>query len=656
MLKYCSTLLCIFYVLSTASQGQIVYREDFQSQRIPHDYILINADGQTVSAGLMQGSTEAWDVGRHPGIDPNNWFAMTSSKYGNRVQANDWMILPSIRIPEGAVLRWLARSSAIDPSSWESYEVLLSTGDRSDTSTFTPMFYEAVPYFDANTQNPWFAREVDLSTYAGEDVAVAFRGRGIEGFLLFIDDIEIRVLSTRDAELVTAFHQAYTLKNHEVLSVRIANSGSETISSLRLRYSIHETGQDEIQDLSGLNLEPGQYLDHEFIVPLALPNPGRFNILCHILNVNDQQDMNAVNDSIRTRIIVLERAAEKAVLFEKYTGTWCGHCPKGDVALKNLTWPGESLIKVAVHNSDVMAFAEADSITGKFAAGYPSASFDHVRFPGRVRPGIVYTEGWQGFLDSRLAAVVPVELNVAAWHNALRNELHVDVESVFLGAADGPFVLNVYVIEDSVYRGSAWNQRNYANTDPQWPDLFGLGDPISPFYHRNVVMRMLGGPWGEYLTSDVEVESEHRAARTFRVALDEEWNKDRLSVVAYIAVDRGDRFQREILNTVTTPVLFPTFVEATSVLPSTHGINKIFPNPASGGNTTVCFSLAERGSVRLDIHDLLGRRVQSLALGAWPAGEGRVTLRDLPRPSGKYLVRLFVDGIAYGSRLFIVHR
>jgi hypothetical protein len=644
----------IFMLLCTQTLwGQVVYHEDFQSQSIPPGYILINADGQTVSAGLMQGSKEAWMIGRHPGIDPNNFFAMTSSKYGNRIQADDWMILPSIAIPAGAVLRWKARSSAIDPNAWERYEVLLSVGDRTDTTSFLPVFHETVPYFDQATQNPWFDREIDLSAHAGENVAVAFRGRGVEGFLLFIDDIEIRVLTSNDAAVTQLQLPAYTLNASEPVTAIVKNVGSQEINSLRLQYQLHETTQTEIEDIAGLTLKPGQSTAFVFPVPAGLPAPGRYNIECSILQVNGAADTNPVNDTVRTRVIVVEEAAPKRVLFEKYTGTWCGHCPKGDVVLKSLTVADGVLIKVAVHNSDPMAYANADSITGNFAAGYPSASFDHVRFPGRTRPGIVYLDGWQDYLDVRVDAIVPLRVDAVAAMTADASELCVDIDVSFLGAADGPLLVNAYVIEDSVYRGRTYDQRNYANNDAQWPDLFGLGDPITPFYHRNVVVNMMEGPWGTPLTSDLELQRGERIVKRLCTAVAPEWTTERLSVAAYVAVVRGNHFEREILNSVHVPVSLLTSLREPAAIVR-HELHSVYPNPARDG-LTLRYDMSRRGAVRFDIIDALGRTMTSFDGGVRESASYTQVLRQLPGVSGWYGLRMYVDGMPAGFRMFMIH-
>jgi FlgD Ig-like domain len=74
-----------------------------------------------------------------------------------------------------------------------------------------------------------------------------------------------------------------------------------------------------------------------------------------------------------------------------------------------------------------------------------------------------------------------------------------------------------------------------------------------------------------------------------------------------------------------------------------------FPNPLHG-STTVRFDLARATSIRLEVFDLTGRRVHTIAEGGYPAGGYRLAWdgRDdngAPVGSGLYYLRLSGDGI-----------
>jgi flagellar hook capping protein FlgD len=84
-----------------------------------------------------------------------------------------------------------------------------------------------------------------------------------------------------------------------------------------------------------------------------------------------------------------------------------------------------------------------------------------------------------------------------------------------------------------------------------------------------------------------------------------------------------------------------------------------FPNPFSGG-TLVRFTLPERSHLKLMVLDVAGRRVATLAVGAWDPGTHAViwsgrTDADQPARSGIYFVRM-TAGLMSGEQRFMALR
>jgi ELWxxDGT repeat protein len=74
------------------------------------------------------------------------------------------------------------------------------------------------------------------------------------------------------------------------------------------------------------------------------------------------------------------------------------------------------------------------------------------------------------------------------------------------------------------------------------------------------------------------------------------------------------------------------------------------PNPAQD-HATISFEIAEAGTVRVEVFDVLGRRVALLADGPVAAGEHSLTWKAGTLPSGLYLVRLTSGDTAETQRL-----
>ncbi len=93
--------------------------------------------------------------------------------------------------------------------------------------------------------------------------------------------------------------------------------------------------------------------------------------------------------------------------------------------------------------------------------------------------------------------------------------------------------------------------------------------------------------------------------------------------------------------------------EAASALPAHYALEAGFPNPFNA-TTEIRFALPEAGAARLDVYDVLGRRVARLVDGPMPAGRHRVTWNAEGRASGLYLYRLAADGFTETRQVLLV--
>lgn len=92
---------------------------------------------------------------------------------------------------------------------------------------------------------------------------------------------------------------------------------------------------------------------------------------------------------------------------------------------------------------------------------------------------------------------------------------------------------------------------------------------------------------------------------------------------------------------------------ATEGLPEGFALGNSYPNPTAG-RATIEFSIGEVSNVRLDVYDVLGRRVATLADGPMPAGDHLVRLDVGGLSSGTYLYRLEAGEVMVTKRLTVV--
>ena len=83
------------------------------------------------------------------------------------------------------------------------------------------------------------------------------------------------------------------------------------------------------------------------------------------------------------------------------------------------------------------------------------------------------------------------------------------------------------------------------------------------------------------------------------------------------------------------------------------GFIEVGPSPTSG-QINIVFAVESRAEISIDVFDLAGRRVETLARGVWPSGTHTASWSGLgdgiASPAGVYIVRYrFPDGVAVRS-------
>ena len=101
------------------------------------------------------------------------------------------------------------------------------------------------------------------------------------------------------------------------------------------------------------------------------------------------------------------------------------------------------------------------------------------------------------------------------------------------------------------------------------------------------------------------------------------------------------------------PSEVPVAAEDGAAALTTARLDAVYPNPVRD-RATVAFAVAEPGPVRLTVHDVLGRRVRTLAEGPLAAGEHSATFDAAGLRSGIYLMVLEAGGQRATRKVMIV--
>lgn len=141
---------------------------------------------------------------------------------------------------------------------------------------------------------------------------------------------------------------------------------------------------DYIYEVDGLTLNG--HMDFETPVIPNIVNPtivempfdaihgvGTHELTVTITKVNSV-DNESVSASCTGRINVIAFVPAKRVLMEEYTGTWCGWCTRGYLAMELIAeFYGDDVVRVAYHNGDAMTVTKTYPV---YVPGFPNASIN----------------------------------------------------------------------------------------------------------------------------------------------------------------------------------------------------------------------------------------------------------------------------------------
>jgi hypothetical protein len=211
-------LFALFIGLAKTNAQTTIFQENWDGQGPGISaWTLYNVDNLTPVAPTTPGGgalsaliTNAWNVlslaniqsatptytGYPAGATGMSGNIIASNSWYNPVgTANDWLVSPQISIPTGATnvnLTWSATSMG-DASFLEDYKVYVSTTGN-QVANFTTVLKDV-----QNQPSTGSTHTVDMTSYAGQNVRIAFRNDSNDQYVMFLDNIRIaanNVLST----------------------------------------------------------------------------------------------------------------------------------------------------------------------------------------------------------------------------------------------------------------------------------------------------------------------------------------------------------------------------------------------------------------------------------------------------------------------------
>ncbi len=429
-------------------------------------------------------------------------------------------------------------------------------------------------------------------------------------------------------------------------TVEFRNLGTTAITSYDIVFG--NNGVQTTQNITGVNIASLGTANLASTTPITLV-AGANTIWAKITNVNGTAgDGDNTDDSISITMNIVQPAAGKMVIAEEGTGTWCGWCPRGAVALANMEkYPGY-FQGLAVHNGDPMTNDDYDAAIGGLISGYPSALVD--------RGTAIDPTGIEADFLQRIILAPKALLVNGATYNASTHELKVSVTTTFQQAVTGDFRIACALAEDSIKGTVAgYNQANYYSSTSQNIALVGAGhnwqtspNPIPAAQMQYDHVARLISPAFDGFPNSFPASVSQGAVYThnFTLILDPTWKSNYIHIVGML-IDPTGKIENASSTTIAEAINHG-FINGTDV---TVGITtfdapdqqiKLFPNPVS--NTAfVQVQLGNQNNVSMEIYNVNGTLLSAKNYGKL-SNAYTLPINTEQFSAGVYFVKIYIDG------------
>lgn len=343
--------------------------------------------------------------------------------------------------------------------------------------------------------------------------------------------MDVSDCEANDATVATDPETTTLVNTDQQYPFYVTNNSAKPITQITYHFTIDGEQQPEkTLDLSS---------PIESMKTVSLPLTKKFEdegvhtIELTVSKVNGNENVNSATSATYS-VIALEKSADRVSVVEEQTGTWCGWCPRGHVALDLLNKQlGDKVVTLAGHYTNSQSQVDpmnilGDNITSQAEAladygwvamklssmlgggGFPGAMFDRL-IATDPYVGINTKKGKNGTYEFGATALVkaiqekiPSEADfsmTASWADDKNTDIKVDLTTTFNYDRFGEFPYGVaFVLSENgmTGKGATWKQLNYYSklagvngaSDFNNPDMaawFKAGSYVSTTYDNVVV-------------------------------------------------------------------------------------------------------------------------------------------------------------------------
>lgn len=331
------------YVREVPSGTRYIFNENCSSYE---NFMFYEGDHLTPASGMARWGFDAdnspWIVVRDNSESTDMAFG-SHSMYTPAGQADDWVTTNQLFIPDdNCVLMFDSQSYLNSKQDYlkvyvlESDDILqlLNESAVERFRTEGELIYNELQSPGSSEENldgDWRHNVVSLEKYSGKSIYIAFVNDNNDQSAVFIDNIVV----LRDVPFITTFENPTRVVDQESVTIRGALSITSEIDTYNAVTMILKDADgntiDTIEE-TGLSLKNQDVFQFRFANPLPLVK-GEDNSFTVTLTLNnDSENETEVSSSVKNLTF---QPVQKVVL-EEYTGSSCGNCPLGIVAIENL--------------------------------------------------------------------------------------------------------------------------------------------------------------------------------------------------------------------------------------------------------------------------------------------------------------------------------
>ena len=306
--------------------------------------------------------------------------------------------------------------------------------------------------------------------------------------------LDVSDCEANDAAVATDPETTTLVNTDQQYPFYVTNNSAKPITQITYYFTID--GEQQPEKTLDLNSPIESTQTASLPLTTKFEDEGVHTIELTVSKVNGNDNVNEATSATYS-VIALEKGADRVSVVEEQTGTWCGWCPRGHVALELLNKQlGDKVVTLAGHftksetqvdpmnilgdniTSQEQAFADYGYVAMNVATllgggGYPCAMFDRL-IAADPYVGINTTKGKNGTYEfgatdlvKAIQEKIPSEADfsmTASWADDKNTDIKVDLTTTFNYDRFGSFPYGVaFVLSENgmTGKGATWKQLNY---------------------------------------------------------------------------------------------------------------------------------------------------------------------------------------------------